>query len=153
VYRDLTPRENLRFFARVSAVSSARIEAVLGAVDLLEGADRPVTALSGGQRARVSLAAALLPDPDLLVLDEPTVGVDPVLRRSLWRRFHALAGEGKTLLVSSHVMDEAEHCDELILIRDGVVLATGTPDALRERTGADDVEEAFLRLIGSEVPA
>jgi ABC-2 type transport system ATP-binding protein len=102
--------------------------------------------LSGGQRARVSLAAALLGDPDLLVLDEPTVGLDPVLRRGLWRTFEGLADAGTTLLVSSHVMDEAARCDDLLLMRDGTLLASGSPDRLRHRTGEQDLEDAFLRL-------
>src|SRR5207247_2606424 len=110
-------------------------------------ANSVVTNLSGGQRARVSLAAALLGDPDLLVLDEPTVGLDPVLRRDVWDFFHTLAGQGTTLLVSSHVMDEAQRCDQLILLREGGILATGTPDELRDRTGADDLDDAFLTLI------
>jgi ABC-2 type transport system ATP-binding protein len=103
--------------------------------------------LSGGQRGRVSLACALLGRPDLLVLDEPTVGLDPVLRHDLWARFAALAADGTTILVSSHVMDEAARCEQLLLIRDGRLLADESPDALRARTGTDDLEQAFLRLI------
>jgi ABC-2 type transport system ATP-binding protein len=95
----------------------------------------------------VSLACALLAAPELLVLDEPTVGLDPVLRRDLWVRFHELAGAGTTLLVSSHVMDEASQCDRLLLMRDGHLLADDTPAALRAATGTDDLEEAFLRTI------
>jgi ABC-2 type transport system ATP-binding protein len=106
-----------------------------------------VSRLSGGQRARVSLATALLGRPDLLVLDEPTVGLDPVLRRDLWELFHELAGRGSTLIVSSHVMDEADRCDALLLLRDGALLAAGTPEELRSRTGAADLDEAFLRLV------
>ena len=103
--------------------------------------------LSGGQRSRVSLAIALLGQPDLLVLDEPTVGLDPVLRRDLWTLFHRLAEEGATLLVSSHVMDEAARCDRLLLMRDGALVADTTPDELRERTGEQEMESAFLRLV------
>jgi ABC-2 type transport system ATP-binding protein len=103
--------------------------------------------MSGGQRTRASLAAALVGEPELLVLDEPTVGLDPVLRQELWGRFRELADAGVTLLVSSHVMDEAERCDRLVLMRDGAVLTEDTPAALLERTGAADVEEAFLRLV------
>ncbi|HSB40070.1 MAG TPA: ABC transporter ATP-binding protein [Gaiellaceae bacterium] len=147
VYGDLTVRENLRFFARVLDVPAARIAPALETVDLLEPADRVVNRLSGGQRARVSLASALLGDPELLVLDEPTVGLDPLLRRELWNTFHALAGEERTVLVSSHVMDEAERCDELLLLREGRLLATGAPDELRRRTGAREIDQVFLRLI------
>jgi ABC-2 type transport system ATP-binding protein len=153
VYGDLTARENLRFFARVARVPAARIAAVLDVVALVAHADRPVLSLSGGQRARVSLAAALLGDPAVLVLDEPTVGLDPVLRRDLWSTFRRLADEGRLLLVSSHVMDEAEHCDELVLLREGRVLATGTPELLRERTGAATVEDAFLALVEGQAVA
>jgi len=150
VYADLTLEENLRYFARVLDQPPARIDEVIEAVGLEAERDRVVDRLSGGQRARVSLAAALIGRPQLLVLDEPTVGLDPVLRRDLWQMFRGLAADGTTLLVSSHVMDEADHCDELVLIRDGHLLATGTPDDLRRRTGADDLGESFLRLIEQE---
>ena len=116
-------------------------------MQLAEHADRPVRNLSGGQRARVSLATALLGDPDVLVLDEPTVGLDPLLREDLWSTFHELAQRGTTIFVSSHVMDEASRCDHLLLMRDGALLADLTPAELRERTGEDDMERAFLRLI------
>jgi ABC-2 type transport system ATP-binding protein len=147
VYRDLSVRENLRYFARVLAAPHERIGEAIETVALGEQADQVVASLSGGQSARVSLATALLGKPDLLVLDEPTVGLDPVLRRDLWATFRALAGEGTTLLVSSHVMEEAEHCDELLLMRDGELLATESPDALRARTGREQLDEAFLALI------
>ncbi|GAB3264521.1 ABC transporter ATP-binding protein [Alteromonas gracilis] len=147
VYDDLTARENLRFFARVLGVGGDRVEACLGRVDLLGAADRPVAALSGGQRSRVSLAVALLGEPDLLVLDEPTVGLDPLLREQLWETFHALAEGGTTVLVSSHVMDEAQRCDRLLLMRDGVLLADDTLPGLLAASGADDVEGAFLALV------
>jgi ABC-2 type transport system ATP-binding protein len=151
VYRDLSARENLRFFARVSDAAPDRVDAVLETVDLAGHADRPVGALSGGQSTRVSLAAALIADPDVLVLDEPTVGLDPVLRRDLWAMFRRLADEaGKTLVVSSHVMDEAVHCDVLVLLREGRVLAFDEPAALVDRTGAADVERAFLALVDAE---
>jgi ABC-2 type transport system ATP-binding protein len=150
VYGDLTVRENLRFFARVLRTPASPIESVLTLVSLEAEADRVVSRLSGGQRARASLAVALLGDPDLLVLDEPTVGLDPVLRRDLWQLFHDLAGRGKTLLVSSHVMDEADRCDTLLLLRGGALLAEGTPAELRSTTGADDLDEAFLRLVERE---
>jgi len=150
VYGDLTIRENLRFFARVLSVPAARIALALETVDLLGSADKVVNRLSGGQRARVSLASALLGDPELLVLDEPTVGLDPLLRRELWSTFHTLAEEGRTVLVSSHVMDEADRCDELLLLREGRLLAAGRPDELRQRTGARDLEDVFLSLIEAE---
>jgi ABC-2 type transport system ATP-binding protein len=150
VYGDLSVRENLRYFARVLGVDRSRVEATIETVALGEQADQVVASLSGGQSARVSLATALLGEPDVLVLDEPTVGLDPVLRRDLWATFAALAAEGTTLLVSSHVMDEAEHCDELLLMRDGELLAAESPAALRERTGCRQLDEAFLALIEAQ---
>jgi len=147
VYGDLSVRENLRYFARVLGVAHERIDAAIETVALGEQADQVVSSLSGGQSARASLATALLGEPDVLVLDEPTVGLDPVLRRDLWATFRSLAAAGTTLLVSSHVMEEAEHCDELLLMRDGDLLAIESPDALRERTGQHDLDEAFLALI------
>jgi ABC-2 type transport system ATP-binding protein len=147
VYADLTARENLRFFARVLGVPGERIQRAIETVRLEEVADRVVRDQSGGQRARVSLATALLGDPQVLILDEPTVGLDPVLRRDLWETFHSLSERGKTLLVSSHVMDEAENCDQLALMREGRFLAIAPPQQIRERTGAPDLTDAFLRLI------
>ncbi|MEU3824330.1 ATP-binding cassette domain-containing protein [Streptomyces sp. SID486] len=155
VYDDLTVRQNLDYFAAIldpgRAAAERRHQHVTRAiadVDLTRHADTLAGNLSGGQRGRVSLAVALLGTPDLLVLDEPTVGLDPVLRRDLWNLFHDLAaGRGATLLVSSHVMDEAERCDQLLLMREGEILADGTPDALRTRTGTDTVEAAFLTLV------
>jgi ABC-2 type transport system ATP-binding protein len=147
VYRDLTPRENLEYFARLVGAPPERIDEVLETVDLARLSRRHVGSLSGGEHSRVSLAAALLPSPELLVLDEPTVGLDPLLRRDLWRTFRGLAESGTTLLVSSHVMDEAENCDELILVRDGRIVAQDTPEELLRRTGADDIGDAFLVLI------
>ncbi|MEX0674997.1 MAG: ABC transporter ATP-binding protein [Gaiellaceae bacterium] len=147
VYADLSVAENLRYFARVLGADGGAVADAIVAVDLSAQATQVVHTTSGGQRARVSLAAALVGRPELLVLDEPTVGLDPVLRRDLWDLFHRLAAGGATLLVSSHVMDEADRCDELILLREGRVLATGTPAAIRERTGAERLEDAFLRLI------
>jgi ABC-2 type transport system ATP-binding protein len=117
------------------------------AVDIEALAGRPVGGLSGGQVARVSLATALLNEPPLLVLDEPTVGLDPVLRRDLWNTFRGLADAGATILVSSHVMDEADRCDRLLLMRNGSILATGSPRELRDETGADDLDGAFLALV------
>ena len=147
VYGDLSVRENLRYFARILGASPARVDETLATVGLASEANRIVNRLSGGQRARASLATALLGEPEVLVLDEPTVGLDPVLRRDLWDSFHRLADGGAALLVSSHVMDEAERCDELLLLREGRILASGTPAELRARTGADDLDSAFLRLV------
>lgn len=147
VYGDLTVAENLVFFARVLDEPEAAVDRVLAEVSLEALRGRLVNRLSGGQRARVSLAAALLPEPDLLVLDEPTVGLDPVLRRDLWELFHALAERGTTLVVSSHVMDEADRCHTLLLLREGTLLAHATPAELRHRMGADNLEDVFLRLI------
>ncbi|MEV3966536.1 ABC transporter ATP-binding protein [Streptomyces sp. NPDC050698] len=164
VYDDLTVRQNLDYFAAIlnpgRAAAGHRAEIVTRAiadVDLTTHADALAGNLSGGQRNRVSLAVALLGTPELLILDEPTVGLDPVLRRDLWNLFHDLATHrGATLLVSSHVMDEAERCHRLLLMRDGELLAGGTsrpeaggdtPDDLRARTGADTVEQAFLHLV------
>ena len=147
VYHDLSARENLSYFARLLGAPSERIDEVLEIVQLSHAADRPVTGLSGGQKARVSLGTALLGDPDVIVLDEPTVGLDPLLREDLWRTFRSLADRGATLFVSSHVMDEAGRCDHLLMMRDGRMLADMTPDELRARSGEDDMEQAFLRLI------
>jgi ABC-2 type transport system ATP-binding protein len=147
VYGDLTVRENLAFFSRVLDVPRETVERTLADVGLADFGARIVNSLSGGERARVSLATALLGAPRLLVLDEPTVGLDPVLRRDLWELFNRLAEGGTTLLVSSHVMDEADRCQALILIRDGRLVAHATPEELRARTGADDLDGAFLRLV------
>jgi ABC-2 type transport system ATP-binding protein len=140
---------------RVLGAPATRIGETLDIVQLADAADRPVRNLSGGQRARVSLATALLGEPDILVLDEPTVGLDPLLREDLWRTFGELADRGTTLFVSSHVMDEAARCDDLLLMREGRLLAALEPEELRERTGEDDMEQAFLRLIDERegVPA
>ncbi|ROP52529.1 ABC-2 type transport system ATP-binding protein [Streptomyces sp. PanSC9] len=160
VYDDLTVRQNLEYFAAIldpgRTADERRQEHVTRAiadVDLTSHADALAGNLSGGQRNRVSLAVALLGTPELLVLDEPTVGLDPVLRRDLWQLFHELAGRGATLLVSSHVMDEAERCHRLLLMREGEILADDTPDALRTRTGTDTVEAAFLHLVDQAVTA
>jgi ABC-2 type transport system ATP-binding protein len=147
VYDDLTVTENLRFFARVLGADEADVERVADAVDLGSHAGAVVGRLSGGQRSRASLAVALLGQPDLLVLDEPTVGLDPVLRRDLWKLFHDIADGGAAVLVSSHVMDEAERCDQLLLMREGAILAHDTPAAIKERAGTEDVEAAFLKLV------
>jgi len=150
VYLDLTVQENVGFFARVLGQSRSAVTRVLADVALDRHRDRVVSTLSGGERARVSLATAMLGTPDLLVLDEPTVGLDPVLRRDLWDLFHRLAHGGTTLLISSHVMDEADRCDALLLLRDGLLVAQATPEELRSRTGTSSLDEAFLRLAEAE---
>ena len=147
VYDDLTVAENLRFFARVLGVPRTEIDRCVEAVDRGSRRDQVVNRLSGGERSRVSLAVALLGSPELLVLDEPTVGLDPVLRRDLWAMFHRLADDGTAVLVSSHVMDEAERCDRLLLMRDGELIAQDTPQALLDRTRTTDVENAFLSIV------
>jgi ABC-2 type transport system ATP-binding protein len=147
VYRDLTVRDNVRFFAAVLGCKKSRIDEVIHTVGLAGLEDRVVDNLSGGQRSRVSLATALVGDPEVLILDEPTVGLDPVLRRELWGLFHELATTGTTLLISSHVMDEAAECTSLILMRDGAVLTKTTPGRLRADTGERDLSAAFLAMI------
>ncbi|MCB0876202.1 MAG: ABC transporter ATP-binding protein [Solirubrobacterales bacterium] len=154
VYGDLSVAENLGYFGSLYGVGSDRIATTIGTVGLRGFEGRITGTLSGGQRSRVSLATALLNDPDLLVLDEPTVGLDPVLRDELWRTFGELAKAGTTLLVSSHVMDEAGECDELLLMREGRLLRQTTPAALREETGQQDLGKAFLTVIErSEQPS
>ena len=147
VYTDLTVRENLAFFARVLGAGTSTVDATVERVDLTEQADQVVGSLSGGQLSRASLAVALLGSPDLLVLDEPTVGLDPMLRRELWTMFHRLADAGAAVFVSSHVMDEADRCDRLLLMREGRFIADDTPDRIREQTGTPDIESAFLALV------
>lgn len=150
VYDDLTVQGNLRYFARVLGADSGRVAAVVETVGLQDFGGQLVSQLSGGQRARVSLATALLNEPDVLVLDEPTVGLDPVLRAELWGTFHELADAGATLLVSSHVMDEAGRCDRLILMREGQILAHATPAEILAQAAAENIEAAFLHLVGNK---
>jgi ABC-2 type transport system ATP-binding protein len=150
VYDDLTVAANLRYFAKILGAAPARVAAVVETVGLTGYGDKLVSQLSGGQRARVSLATALLNEPEVLVLDEPTVGLDPVLRQELWTTFHELADHGATLLVSSHVMDEAERCDELILMREGLILAQASPADVLLQANAATIEEAFLHLVGTK---
>ncbi|HVU59841.1 MAG TPA: ABC transporter ATP-binding protein [Candidatus Saccharimonadales bacterium] len=150
VYPDLTVGENLRYFAAMLGLGRGVTQGVVQQVDLGEQADQLARTLSGGQLSRLSLAIALLGKPELLVLDEPTVGVDPVLRVQLWHLFRELSSEGRTLIVSSHVMDEASRCDNLILIRHGAILAYGAPETLRKQVGAATIEETFLKLVDGQ---
>jgi len=153
VYDDLTVAENLRFFGRILGVDDARVDECIETVSLGDFRDRVVARLSGGQRSRVSLAVALLGHPRLLVLDEPTVGLDPVLRVELWETFHRLAESGAAVLVSSHVMDEASRCERLLLMREGHLFADDCPDGLLRRTGAASIEGAFLAVVKGEEAA
>jgi ABC-2 type transport system ATP-binding protein len=149
VYQDLTVVENLRYFGGVIGAQHGDVDRVLDEVDLGALHDRVVGRLSGGQRTRVSVAVALLGSPRLLLLDEPTVGLDPLLREQLWALFRRLAADGMTLLVSSHVMDEAARCDTLLMLREGALLAEGSPEELERRTGTPDMNAAFLALIAA----
>jgi len=147
VYGDLTVRQNLRYLATVLGAPKSDVDRVLDEVGLRAQAGQRVDALSGGQATRVSLGMALVGSPELIVLDEPTVGLDPVLRVELWDLFRGLAERGVTLLVSSHVMDEALRCDRLLLLRTGRIIADTTPTALLHDTDTDDPDAAFLALI------
>jgi ABC-2 type transport system ATP-binding protein len=147
IYADLTVRENARYFASLYGIEDGDADATIVEVGLGEAADQLVHTLSGGQRARASLACTLVSHPDVLILDEPTVGQDPVLRNELWQRFRESAERGGTLLVSSHVMDEARRCDRLLFISDGAIIADGTPVDVMAEAGTDDMDEAFLRLV------
>jgi len=154
IYPDLTARENLAYFARMLGLSrgavTTNVNEVLTQVDLMPHANQVVSSLSGGQKQRVSLGVALLGDPEILFLDEPTVGLDPVLREQLWNLFRTLAEKGKTVIVTSHVMDEADRCDDLVLIRGGKVLAHARPRQLCEQTHSKTVEESFIKLVGEK---
>ena len=151
LYTDLTARENIRFFAELSGAGTpTKIQEALELVELVDRADDLTGSLSGGLRRRVSLACALVHQPRLLILDEPTVGVDPQLRAAFWEHFRRLADGGVTLLISSHVMDEAERCDRLGFMRDGRLIAEGSPEQLRQRSGTLDLEQAFLKFAEAE---
>jgi ABC-2 type transport system ATP-binding protein len=156
VYPDLTVRENARYFASLYGLDARAADEAIATVDLTPARSQLVSTLSGGQRSRASLACALVGKPDVLVLDEPTVGQDPVLRDDLWTTFRTLAAAGTTLLVSSHVMDEAERCDRLLLIRAGHLVADDTPTAIKAATRTDNLDAAFLAMIRAreaETPA
>lgn len=148
VYQDLSVGQNIAYFARILGCKHGEAEWVIEAVDLQAQRNQLVQNLSGGQRARVSLAVALLGKPPLLVLDEPTVGLDPVLRNKLWALFRKLSDDGATLVISSHVMEEASRCDHLLLVRDGALLADDSVEQILSSTGTRDVEAAFLQLVG-----
>ena len=147
VYADLTVRENARYFASLYGAGAAAADVAIQGVGLTAAAGQLFGDLSGGQKSRASLACALVGDPELLVLDEPTVGLDPLLREELWDQFHALARAGTTIVVSSHVMDEAGRCDRLLLLREGELVADSTPAQLRADAGTDDMDQAFLRIV------
>lgn len=149
VYEDLSVEQNLRYFAKLVSAQPQAVDAALKQVDLVRQRKQLANTLSGGQRARVSLAIALLGEPEILVLDEPTVGLDPVLRRNLWQLFGDLAKDGRTIIVSSHVMDEADKCDDVLLLRDGRLLWAGEQTGLLKKAGAKSTETAFLKLVGS----
>jgi ABC-2 type transport system ATP-binding protein len=151
IYIELSVWENLRFFAALSGTGDKKaMDQVLDLVHLTERKDAPALNLSGGMRRRLSLACALVHRPSVLFLDEPTVGIDPALRVEFWKYFRQLAADGTTIVVSSHVMDEADRCDELLLMFRGKVLARGTPAEIRLSAGVDNMEDAFLKLGGGE---
>ncbi|XEC94547.1 ABC transporter ATP-binding protein [Paenibacillus tarimensis] len=154
LYNELTAKENLLFFASLfglrGARRSMRIEASMGVVDLLDHLNKPVAAYSGGMKRRLSLAIALLHEPELLVLDEPTVGIDPVLRQAIWRELSEMRKSGTTIILTTHVMDEADKCDRLGLLRNGKLTAVDTPEAIKAKTGASTIEEAFIALGGGD---
>jgi ABC-2 type transport system ATP-binding protein len=147
IYRDLTCKENVDYFAALQGQSISSTDAILELVDLNKNRKQLAATLSGGERARLALATALVGKPEILILDEPTVGLDPILRRDLWRLFHRFTDERKTLLVSSHMIEEADHCDELVLLREGAILANGTPRELRARTGVENMDALFIALV------
>ncbi|MFH2007731.1 MAG: ABC transporter ATP-binding protein [bacterium] len=156
LYRELSGRENMEFFGALYGLHGARlherVDACIALVDLTQHLDRPVQDYSGGMRRRLSLAIALLHEPGVLILDEPTVGIDPVLRKSVWRRLHAYAEQGASLLITTHVMDEADRCDRVAMMRDGRLIAEDTPAALKKAAGVETLEETFLHFCGEAQP-
>ncbi|UOQ43852.1 ABC transporter ATP-binding protein [Halobacillus salinarum] len=155
LYQELTARENLDFFASIYHMDKKkkkkRIEEVMDMVDLLQDLDKVVENYSGGMKRRLSLAIALIHQPDLIILDEPTVGIDPVLRQSIWNELNHLRDAGVTIIVTTHVMDEAEKCDRLAMLRNGKVIASDTPDQLKAKINASTIEEVFLHYGEVEV--
>ena len=147
IYRDLTCSENVDYFAALQGSQTSSVDEILELVDLGKNRKQLAATLSGGERARLALATALVGTPEILILDEPTVGLDPLLRRDLWSLFHRFADEGKTLLISSHMMEEADHCDELVLLRNGAILASGTPRELRNQTGVENMDAVFISVV------
>jgi ABC-2 type transport system ATP-binding protein len=152
LYSELTALENLEFFASLFGLKGERrkkrIEAVMELVNLSQHLKKRVSQYSGGMKRRLSLAIAMLHEPEILVLDEPTVGIDPVLRKSIWNELYHLSKNGTTIIVTTHVMDEAEKCDRLGMLRDGQLIAVGTPEELRQQAAAQTIEEAFLHFGG-----
>ncbi|MDQ6421798.1 ABC transporter ATP-binding protein [Paenibacillus sp. LHD-117] len=153
LYGELSAQENLEFFAALFGLMGPRrkerMRYVMELVGLAGDMKQKVSAYSGGMKRRLSLAIALLHEPEVLILDEPTVGIDPVLRKSIWNELEALSGQGKTIIVTTHVMDEADKCHRLGMIRDGRLIAVGTPDSLKQETGSATIEEAFLYYGGA----
>jgi ABC-2 type transport system ATP-binding protein len=147
IYRDLTCRENIDYFAALHDQSTKFTDEILELVDLGKNRRQLALSLSGGERARLALATALVGKPEILILDEPTVGLDPLLRRDLWKLFHRFTDEGKTIVLSSHMMEEAYHCDELVLLRNGAILAKGSPAELRKQTGLENMDSVFISLV------
>lgn len=154
LYEDLTAKENLQFFSELYGLKgekqTRRIKEVMELVQLTEDLTKLVTNYSGGMKRRLSLAIAMLHEPEILILDEPTVGIDPVLRQSIWKAFYELKKNGTTIIVTTHVMDEADKCDRLGMIRDGRLIAVGTPAELKEKTNSTTIEEAFLVYGGAQ---
>ena len=147
IYRDLTCIENIEYFAALQGHETSSTDEILELVDLGRNRKQLAATLSGGERARLALATALVGAPEILILDEPTVGLDPLLRRDLWILFHRFTDEGKTLLVSSHMMEEADHCDELVLLREGAILSKGSPAELRKQAGLENMDAVFISLV------